>query len=867
MLQGEQPPMDFVLQAQQMHRLKQELWPHCQPLLDSDTPSPPAKHIDKQNLAICQEVDSLLAGLQSSWHTLHQHSQACSVLGLTPGIPPCSPDYPPSMPMSSQPYNPQLLFAPKSTHQQRQQFSTQSDCLHPGSIATDGVSCSNKSPTAERTPVSKPAHAGTQTADASQPLLFPGPILTQPSGQQQQHQTGHDTRPPQQQLGPVDQSAKPDELLVPPELATKELKPGSWLGGGVLVSTQRLWRELIYDSQVVQKQLENEAGMGGQACRSCLVPHLQKSHQVVALLVLFALCASGLFVAATFYRRRQSTRRQIQNNIATQRQRHFEKLQQQQQQQQQQRLQQRQRQQEEEWRSVEEPSRPTPLPLLQGQPPSPAVAVKHARHRFKSGESTIPSSPSASSSRSEAIGTQVRSHSQSDKAEEPKRARSAQRSVVDLGPVDSLVHGLGRSQSDLSREAAQHGPFEMPQRSMHSMQGAEGPVQDPISSSPSTPSSMAGSTIFNPFHQAPSSHQTLPASSDSSKAASATSVDGTQHAKQAGSRRRNRHKGKAAKKTPPTKRRFIPGLDSEFDPDIHELPTPPQDPSTDPVRQRGAVQSVGCSSPSSSSSALPQFQTRRQLSVDAPVFVPTGYPNMNNFICGASQYPFTQLPEWQPQSDAYHADGLCHMLRTGHPGVTLPDPTFNPQLPQTSNFPFSTYLTRVSPIGHTMYREDLVAPTPRPAVPMLSSQTSPTSVLPDCLPSCSDVGNPILSSMICSSSSMSAPFATAGEQQPQLSFIGSPRGWGLPPLLEEGLGSPFPGMPSRTSERPFHTTVGHPSAVANVFSAPTSAGPTLPEQPHVSTLPGFNSIWKSSDTHSSEGAWHSFTADRKGSIW
>lgn len=228
-----------------------ELWPHCQPLLDSDTPSPPAKHIDKQNLAICQEVDSLLAGLQSSWHTLHQHSQACSVLGLTPGIPPCSPDYPPSMPMSSQPYNPQLLFAPKSTHQQRQQFSTQSDCLHPGSIATDGVSCSNKSPTAERTPVSKPAHAGTQTADASQPLLFPGPILTQPSGQQQQHQTGHDTRPPQQQLGPVDQSAKPDELLVPPELATKELKPGSWLGGGVLVSTQRLWRELIYDSQVV----------------------------------------------------------------------------------------------------------------------------------------------------------------------------------------------------------------------------------------------------------------------------------------------------------------------------------------------------------------------------------------------------------------------------------------------------------------------------------------------------------------------------------------------------------------------------------------------------------------------------------------
>ncbi|KAL3160060.1 hypothetical protein ABBQ38_009775 [Trebouxia sp. C0009 RCD-2024] len=774
--------------------------------------------------------------------------------------------------MSGQPHNPQLPLAPKSTQQQRQQSSTQSECLHPGAISTDGISCNNKSPTAERTPASKTAHAGTQTIDASQPLLFPGPILTHPSGQQQQHQPGHDSWPPQQRLGPVDQSAKPDELLVPPQEATQGLKPGSWLGGGVLLDAQRLWRELIYDTQVVQKQLENEAGVGGQACRSCLVPHLQKSHrevvaEVVALLVLFALCASGLFVAATFYRRRQSTRRQTQHNIATQRQRHFEKLQQQQQQQQQQRLQQRQRQQEEEWRSAEELGRPAPLPLLQGQPPSPAVAVKHARHRFKSSESTIPSSPSASSSRSEAIGTQVRSHSSSNKAEEPKRAGSAQRSAVNLGPVDSLVYGLGRSQSDLSREAAQHGPFEMPQRSMHSMQGAEGPVQDPPSSSPSTPSSMAGSTTFNPFHQAPSSHQTLPAGSDSSKAASATSVDGNQHAKQAGSKRRNRHKGKAAKKSPPAKRRFIPGLDSEFDPTIHELPTPPQDLSTDLVRQRGAVQSVGCSDPSSSSSALAHFQTRRQLSVDAPVFVPTGYPNVSNFICGASQYPFTQLPDWQPQSAAYHADGLYQMLRTGDPGVTLPEPMFNPQLAQTSNFPFSTYLTRVSPVGHPMYHEDLVAPTPRPAVPMLSSQTSPTSVLPDCLPPSSDVGNPILSSMICSSSCTSAPFATAGEQQPQLGFVGSPRGWGLPPLLEEGLGSPFPGMPSRTSERPFHTAVGNAPPMPNVFSGPTSAGPILPEQPHVNSLPGFNSIWKSSDTHSSEGAWHSFTADRKGSVW
>lgn len=233
-----------------------ELWPHCQPLLDSDNQEAPASHVEEQNLALCQEVDSLLAGLQSSWHTLHQHSQACSVLGLTPGIPPCSPDYPPSMPMymSGQPHNPQLPLAPKSTQQQRQQSSTQSECLHPGAISTDGISCNNKSPTAERTPASKTAHAGTQTIDASQPLLFPGPILTHPSGQQQQHQPGHDSWPPQQRLGPVDQSAKPDELLVPPQEATQGLKPGSWLGGGVLLDAQRLWRELIYDTQVVSTE-------------------------------------------------------------------------------------------------------------------------------------------------------------------------------------------------------------------------------------------------------------------------------------------------------------------------------------------------------------------------------------------------------------------------------------------------------------------------------------------------------------------------------------------------------------------------------------------------------------------------------------
>ena len=589
--------------------------------------------------------------------------------------------------------------------------------------------------------------------------------------------------------------------------------------------------------------------------------------EVVALLVLGAVCASGLFVAATFYRPRQSARRQTQHNIATQRLRHFEKLQQQQQQRQ---------QHGDVRRSYEGAGRPARLPLLQGQQPSPAVTVKHTRHRFKVSEPTIPSSPSASSSHSEAIGTQVRPHSKYDKAGEPKRARSAQRSAVNLGPVDSLHHGLGRSQSDLSTEAAQHGPFDVPLQSMQSTQGAEASLQDSSDIALSTPSSMAGCNTFNPFHQSRPTHQAPLASSDSSKAASAASVDGSVdslRAKQAGSKRRNKHKAKSAKKSPPAKRRFIPGLDSEFDPAIHELPTPPQDPRTESVRQKDAVQSVGCSSPSSSSSSL--LHAQQQLSVDAPIFVPNGYANMGNFTGSTSQFPSGHLPDWQPQSAGHHYEGqssptLYHMLTTVETGSMLPDPAFPPQLSQAHNLPFSTNLTRVSPIGPPLYHEDRIAHTPRPAVPKLSPRSSPTSVLPACLP---EVANPVFGNNICGSSCTPFSFTTAGEHQPQLGFVGSPRAWGLPPLLEETVGSPFPGMPCRTSERPFQTMSGTASLAANIFGSSTSAATSMPEQPPVSiasSLPGFNSIWRtanSTDLHSSEDTWQSFTTDRKNSIW
>ncbi|KAL0030429.1 hypothetical protein WJX79_004234 [Trebouxia sp. C0005] len=90
---------------------------------------------------------------------------------------------------------------------------------------------------------------------------------------------------------------------------TQEWSVRSMLWGceGWLLGLRRIWEHLMHDTQVVQQQLENEAQIGGQACRSCLVPHLHKSHrevvlEVVALLVLGALCASALLLAATFYR-------------------------------------------------------------------------------------------------------------------------------------------------------------------------------------------------------------------------------------------------------------------------------------------------------------------------------------------------------------------------------------------------------------------------------------------------------------------------------------------------------------------------------------------------------------------------------------
>ena len=582
-------------------------------------------------------------------------------------------------------------------------------------------------------------------------------------------------------------------------------------------------------------------------------------------------------MAASFYRRRQSSRRQMQSNIATQRLRHFEKLQQQQHQRQQQ-------QDEEVRRSMEAPVGSAQLPLLHSQQSSPGVSVKHARHRSKASEPTIPSSPSASSSHSEAIGTQVRPHSKPEKADKPQRARSAQRRAVNLATVDSLHHGLGRSQSDLSTEAAQHAQFEMPEHSIQSAHSLEGfsladSVQDPPSQ-PSTPSSMAGSATFNPFQHPPCPHQTP---SEPSKAASAASVDGSTdslHTKQTGAKRRNRHKSKAAKKSASAKRRFIPGLDTEFDPAIHELPTPPEDPSPEQARQRAAVESLGSSYPSSSSPHQPDAYIRCQLSVDAPVFVPTAHTNIGHFGTHSSQFSLTNQASWQPQSAVSRLEG--QRFPTSSSMLAPAETTFGleglepcPWLTQTSNPLSGPYPTRVFPMVAPLHHGDHGMQTPSPAVSKPSPRHSPTSVLPARLP-LHDTASPYPSSSSCISSHATFPFPSSLGQQPQLGLLSSPRGWGLPPLLEEDVGSPFPGMPCRVSERPFHPLAEPSFPPANTFANTQnarSATAGMAESPYVTiagSLPGFNSIWstaKSTDMQTSEDTWHSFTANKHDSIW
>ena len=364
--------------------------------------------------------------------------------------------------------------------------------------------------------------------------------------------------------------------------------------------------------------------------------------EVITLLFLGALCTSALLVAAKVYKRRQSSRRHQQTNISAHRLRQLEKLHLQQQQQSEQQQQQLQQQ--------PASARQNRLSQLKQHP----VSRKHERQ--KSHESILPSSPSASSSHSEVIGTAVSSRQKP--GGKASRAKSAQQEQQVARPVQTARRQLGRSHSDISTDFASADCVEHSNNSMHSMAESltgstlgAGFVDMPCSE-PSTPSSTAElNSPFLPIQETQHRHTDTPVLPLSPPNSSAS--------KQAPSKRRPKHK-KAASKPPPAKRRFIPGLDEEFDEAVHELPMPPSHESTTAKGKKGSVGSLG---PSNSSSSSPQplsaAQPTRQLSVNAPPFIPTGYGQGCTLPAALSsqdlQWPLGWNPQQQPLMDSAYS--------------------------------------------------------------------------------------------------------------------------------------------------------------------------------------------------------------------
>ncbi len=200
-----------------------ELWPQCVTGATPDSTTAVACQQDRQSLAICKEVDSLLANLQNSWQALHQHSQACSVLGLGTDSVPCSQDKPYSLPISG--------------HTQQQLPMTAQWSQQPSPT---------RLPAAPQNQCSVPEAA---------------------SEQQQQHAM-HDVHHQQRQqpsdtLGQATRLHEHDPLTeTAPSAAKQGWSVGVILWGheGLLLGLHKLWEYLMHDTQVVS------AAVGGACC-------------------------------------------------------------------------------------------------------------------------------------------------------------------------------------------------------------------------------------------------------------------------------------------------------------------------------------------------------------------------------------------------------------------------------------------------------------------------------------------------------------------------------------------------------------------------------------------------------------------------
>ena len=166
---------------------------------------------ERHNLAMCKEVDSLLENLQNSWQALHQHSQACSILGLSNDNLPCTLDAPTTIPKTAT-----GLQQPQHAAAQHQQWHAP--------YAQQGVPAA-----ATSMGLSHPTHTAELAA------------VHQHADHQQQELPGA--------VGPA--TIQNDALVA--AAVTQELSVRSTLWGreGWLLGLRRIWEHLMHDTQVV----------------------------------------------------------------------------------------------------------------------------------------------------------------------------------------------------------------------------------------------------------------------------------------------------------------------------------------------------------------------------------------------------------------------------------------------------------------------------------------------------------------------------------------------------------------------------------------------------------------------------------------
>ena len=160
---------------------------------------------------MCKEVDSLLENLQNSWQALHQHSQACSILGLSNDNSPCILDAPISIPKTAT-----ALQQPQHAAAQHQQW-------HPPYAQT-----------------------GVQAAAASMGLSHSTQTAEHAAVQ---HHADHQQHLLPSALGPVTtQNDASHSAAVTQEWSVRRML---WGSEGWLLGVRRIWEHLMHDTQVV----------------------------------------------------------------------------------------------------------------------------------------------------------------------------------------------------------------------------------------------------------------------------------------------------------------------------------------------------------------------------------------------------------------------------------------------------------------------------------------------------------------------------------------------------------------------------------------------------------------------------------------